>query len=71
LMRTETVQLAVYVLRWLDRNALGDTYLKELGDTYLREVMDLVANYDCSLERAIQVADEIHENTKKAMEMTE
>ena len=25
LMMTDTIQLAVYVLRWLDRNGLGDT----------------------------------------------
>jgi len=46
-MKTNTKQLAVYVLRWLDRNGLGDTDL--------REVMDLMGNYSySSLERAIE-----------------
>lgn len=46
-METDTKQLAVYVLRWLDRNGLGDTDL--------REVMDLMGNYSySSLERAIE-----------------
>jgi len=40
-------ELAVYVLRWLDRHGLGDTDL--------REVMDLMGNYSySSLERAIE-----------------
>ena len=59
-MRTETTQLAVYILRWLDRHGLGDTDL--------REVMDLVANYDCSLERALQMVNQMNENTKKVIE---
>jgi len=59
-MKTDTKQLAVYVLRWLDRHGLGDTDL--------REVMDLVANYDCSLERALQMVNQMNENTKKVME---
>lgn len=33
--------IAIYVLRWLDRNGCADTNL--------REVMDLVGNYDYSL----------------------
>ena len=46
-MITDTKQLAVYVLRWLDRHGLGDTDL--------REVMDLMGNYSySSLERAIE-----------------
>ncbi len=46
-MKTDTKQLAVYVLRWLDRHGLGDTDL--------REVMDLMGNYSySSLERAIE-----------------
>ena len=46
-METDTKQLAVYVLRWLDRHGLGDTDL--------REVMDLMGNYSySSLERAIE-----------------
>ncbi len=59
-MKTDTIQLAVHVLRWLDRNGLGDTDM--------REVMDLVANYDCSLERALQMVNQMNENTKKVME---
>ena len=42
----DTRKLAIYVLRWLDRN--------NLGDTDLREVMDLVGNYDWSLVIAIE-----------------
>ena len=42
----DTRKLAIYVLRWLDRN--------NLGDTDLREVMDLVGNDDWSLEIAIE-----------------
>jgi|TARA_R100000482_G_scaffold124354_1_gene76896 hypothetical protein len=46
-MITDTKQLAVYVLRWLDRHGLGDTDL--------REVVDLMGNYSySSLERAIE-----------------
>ena len=41
----DTRELAIYVLRWLDRN--------NLGDTDLREIMDSVGNYNCSLEKAI------------------
>ena len=40
----ETKELAIYVLRWLDWN--------DLGDTFLREVMDLVGNYKRTLEDA-------------------
>ena len=39
-----------------------------LGDTDIREVMDLVANYDCSLERALQMVNQMNENTKKVIE---
>mgnify|MGYP001163699774 FL=1 len=38
--------MAIYVLRWLDRNGCADTNL--------REVMDLVGNYGYSLEKAIE-----------------
>jgi len=34
----------------------------------MREVMDLVANYDCSLERALQMVNQMNENTKKVIE---
>ena len=44
---SDTERLAIYVLRWLDRN--------DLGDTDLREIMDAVGNYDWSLERAIEM----------------
>ena len=43
----DTRKLAIYVLRWLDRN--------NLGDTDLREVMDCVGNYDWTLEKAISM----------------
>ena len=46
-MTNETQELAIYVLRWLDRN--------NLGDTDLREIMDSVGNYNCSLEKAIEM----------------
>jgi hypothetical protein len=39
-------EMAIYVLRWLDRNGCADTNL--------REVMDLVGNYGYSLEKAIE-----------------
>ena len=42
----ETKALAIHVLKWLDRN--------NLGDTDLREVMDLVGNYDYALESAVE-----------------
>ena len=42
---SDTQELAIYVLRWLDRN--------DLGDTDLREIMDAVGNYGWSLEKAI------------------
>ena len=42
----ETKALAIHVLKWLDRN--------NLGDTSLREVMDLVGNYKWTLEDAIK-----------------
>ena len=42
----ETKALAIHVLKWLDRN--------NLGDTSLREVMDLVGNYKYALEDAIK-----------------
>ena len=46
-MKTDTKQLAVYVLRWLDKNGQADSDL--------REVMDLMGNYSySSLERAIE-----------------
>ena len=46
-MANDTQRLAIYVLRWLDRN--------DLGDTDLREIMDSVGNYNCSLEKAIEM----------------
>ena len=42
----ETKALAIHGLKWLDRN--------NLGDTSLREVMDLVGNYKWTLEDAIK-----------------
>ena len=48
-MANETQELAIYVLRWLDRN--------NLGDTDLREIMDCVGNYNYSLENAIKIQE--------------
>tara|TARA_Y100000361_G_C11143660_1_gene336688 strand:- start:1039 stop:1233 length:195 start_codon:yes stop_codon:yes gene_type:complete len=45
-MTNETQELAIYVLRWLDRN--------NLGDTDLREIMDCVGNYNYSLMDAVK-----------------
>ena len=44
-MTNDTERLAIHVLRWLDRN--------DLGDTDLREVMDAVGNYGWSIDAAI------------------
>lgn len=40
----DTQQLAIYVLRWLDSN--------NLSMTNLREIVDLMANYNRTLESA-------------------
>ena len=43
-MEETTEELAIYVLRWLDRN--------DLSMTNLREMMDSMANYNRTLEEA-------------------
>lgn len=43
-MNDDTQQLAIYVLRWLDRN--------DLSMTNLREIMDSIGNYNRTLEEA-------------------
>jgi|TARA_R100000030_G_scaffold69729_1_gene53448 hypothetical protein len=40
-MNDDTQQLAIYVLRWLDRN--------DLSMTNLREIMDSIGNYNRTL----------------------
>ena len=52
----ETKALAIHVLKWLDRN--------NLGDTDLREVMDLVGNYDYALESAVETIKEYNRQYK-------
>lgn len=52
----ETKALAIHVLKWLDRN--------NLGDTDLREVMDLVGNYDYALESAVERIKEYNRQYK-------
>ncbi len=43
-MNDDTQRLAIYVLRWLDSN--------NLSMTNLREIVDLMANYNRTLEEA-------------------
>ena len=55
----ETKALAIYVLRWLDRNGCQDSDL--------REVMDLVGNYDYALEPAVERIKEYNRLWKERM----
>ena len=43
-MNDDTQQLAIYVLRWLDRN--------DLSMTNLRDIMDMIGNYGYTIEKA-------------------